>query len=144
MYVPNAGRTRIAYRRTRRVRTCVGDRVGLSGRPTGRPDMPRSVARRAERTGPYLENCRMSLPSGIITFLFTDVEGSTKLWEKYPVAMRAVLARHDALLHTILKQHGGHVFKTVGDSFYAAFSVATDAVNAAIATQIALLQEDWT
>jgi class 3 adenylate cyclase len=52
-----------------------------------------------------------------LTFLFTDVEGSTSLWEKNPKAMSEALVRHDEILRTAIEAHDGHVFKTVGDAF---------------------------
>ncbi|MDP9370306.1 MAG: hypothetical protein M3Q03_18880 [Chloroflexota bacterium] len=61
------------------------------------------------------------LPVSAVTFLFTDVEGSTKRWEHHPEAMGAAIARHDALLRGAVEAHGGHVFKTVGDAVCAAF-----------------------
>jgi predicted ATPase/class 3 adenylate cyclase len=79
-----------------------------------------------------------------VTFLFTDVEGSTRLWEAYPQAMRLALARHDALLRRVLAHHGGAVFKTVGDQFCAAFDTAPEAVAAARAAQRELVAQDWT
>ncbi len=81
--------------------------------------------------------------TGTFTFLFTDIEGSTGRWENYPEAMRAALARHDALLRGAIERRGGHVFKTVGDAFYAAFTVATDALDAALDAQRALAAEAW-
>jgi hypothetical protein len=83
------------------------------------------------------------LPSGTVTFLFTDVEGSTRLWEEYPEAMRPALARHDELLRAAVADHQGHVVKTTGDGFNAAFAMAADAVAAAIAAQLALSGESW-
>jgi LuxR family maltose regulon positive regulatory protein len=83
------------------------------------------------------------LPSGTVTFLFTDIEGSTQLWEQHPQAMPAVLARHDALLRQVVASHGGVVFKTVGDSLHAAFARAPAALGAALAAQRALQQEVW-
>ncbi len=59
------------------------------------------------------------LPTGTVTFLFTDIEGSTTRWEQHPEAMQAALARHDAILREAIEGHGGVVFKTVGDAFYA-------------------------
>jgi len=50
------------------------------------------------------------LPTGTVTFLFTDIEGSTRLWEEHPAAMRGALARHDALLRETIEARGGHVF----------------------------------
>ncbi len=78
-----------------------------------------------------------------VTFLFTDVEGSTGLWEAHPDAMRPALARHDVLLRRAVERSGGHVFKTVGDAFYAAFAVAGAALEAALAAQTSLCAEPW-
>ena len=83
------------------------------------------------------------LPSGTVTFLLTDVEGSTALWEEAPEAMRAALARHDALLRAAIVDHGGHVVKTTGDGFHAAFARGPDAAAAALAAQRRLLAEPW-
>jgi class 3 adenylate cyclase len=80
----------------------------------------------------------MSLPTGTVTFLFTDIEGSTRLWDRYPETMRQALARHDALMKEAIEKHHGHVFKTIGDAFCAAFATASDAVMAAVAAQKAL------
>jgi TolB-like protein/class 3 adenylate cyclase/Tfp pilus assembly protein PilF len=83
------------------------------------------------------------LPTGTVTLLFTDIEGSTRLWESQPVAMRAALARHDALVRHCIEDHRGHVFKTGGDAFCAAFHTAADAFAAALAAQRALHAEPW-
>jgi predicted ATPase/class 3 adenylate cyclase len=83
------------------------------------------------------------LPTGTVTFLFTDIEGSTRRWEQHPEAMRSALARHDALLRSVITAHDGVVFKMVGDAVYAAFDVAADAVAAALAAQRALAAENW-
>lgn len=83
------------------------------------------------------------LPTGTITFLFTDIEGSTRLWEEHPEAMRVALVRHDMLLREILEAHRGRVFKTMGDAFDAAFEDAAAAVAAAAAIQQALQAEHW-
>ncbi len=80
-----------------------------------------------------------SHPTGTVTFLFTDIEGSTQLWEQQPAAMRDALARHDQLMRQAIQSHAGYVFKTVGDAFYAAFSTAPDALGAALDAQRALL-----
>jgi len=86
-----------------------------------------------------------ALPTGTITFLFTDVEGSTRLWETHPAAMRLVMARHDALLTAVVEQHDGVVVRPrgEGDSLFAVFVRASDAVAAALAGQRALGAEDW-
>jgi predicted ATPase/class 3 adenylate cyclase len=81
--------------------------------------------------------------TGTITFLFTDVEGSTSLWERNPEAMSEALSRHDEILRTAIEAHDGHVFKTVGDAFHATFSAAPDALDAALEAQRALLREEW-
>jgi class 3 adenylate cyclase len=78
-------------------------------------------------------------PTGTVTFLFTDIEGSTKMWERDVTAMQAALARHDEILRNAIEEHGGYVFKTVGDAFCAAFPTAPDAVEAALVAQRALL-----
>jgi class 3 adenylate cyclase/DNA-binding SARP family transcriptional activator len=84
-----------------------------------------------------------AFPSGTLTFLFTDIEGSTRLWDQQPDAMRPVLAHHDSLLRQIIEGRGGHVFKTVGDQFCAAFATAPEALTAALAAQRALQTEPW-
>ena len=84
-----------------------------------------------------------ALPSGTITFLFTDIEGSTTRWKHQRVTMQVALAQHDAILRTAIEAHGGHVFKTVGDAFYAVFVTASDAVNAALRAQALLQRESW-
>ena len=82
-------------------------------------------------------------PTGTVTFLFTDIEGSTKLWESSPNAMRPALARHDQLLRQAIEDNGGYVFKTIGDAFCAAFPTAREAGQAALAAQVALVAEAW-
>lgn len=84
-----------------------------------------------------------NLPTGTVTFLFTDIEGSTKLWGQYPEAMKVSLARHDAILRSAIEAQGGYVFKTVGDAFCAAFEIAPDALSAALDAQRALYVESW-
>src|SRR6266498_798267 len=90
---------------------------------------------------PHLTGAR--LPEGTLTFCFTDIEGSTQLWEQHPEAMPQALARHDAILRQTIESHGGVVFKTVGDSVQAVFSTAPDALAAALACQQALQAEPW-
>lgn len=80
---------------------------------------------------------------GVLTFVFTDIAGSTRLWERVPEAMHKALARHDAILRTATGAHRGRVFKTVGDAFCCAFESPADGVRAAIAMQRALLAEPW-
>jgi len=84
-----------------------------------------------------------ALPTGTVTFLFTDIEGSTERWEAHREAMKAAVARHDALMRAAIEAHGGYVFKTVGDAFCAAFRTAPEAIRAAVEAQRALHQEDF-
>ena len=83
----------------------------------------------------------MNLPTGTVTFLFTDIEGSTKLWEQRPVAMRIALAQHDALLRQAIETNGGIVFKTIGDAFCAAFATAPNGLAAALTAQCSFAAE---
>ncbi|MBS1719441.1 MAG: tetratricopeptide repeat protein [Armatimonadetes bacterium] len=76
-------------------------------------------------------------------FLFSDIEGSTRLWELFPEAMQRALARHDELMREVLAAHGGDIFKTIGDAFCVRFQTARQAVEAAVAIQQALHAEDW-
>lgn len=84
------------------------------------------------------------LPTGTITFLFTDIEGSTALWDRHGEAMRPALARHDALLRAAVDSHGGHVIKTTGDGLHAVFARAADGLAATVVAQQQLLAEAWT
>ena len=81
---------------------------------------------------------RGELPSGTVTFLFTDVEGSTRLWVAEQRGMSASLAVHDTIVRTAIESMGGYVFSTAGDSFAAAFNRASDAVAAARKAQAEL------
>jgi len=76
-----------------------------------------------------------TLPTGTVTFLFTDIEGSTKLWDKHPEAMKAALAEHDSVLKEAIESNHGHIIKTTGDGVHAVFTTALDAINATINAQ---------
>jgi class 3 adenylate cyclase/biopolymer transport protein ExbB/TolQ len=76
-----------------------------------------------------------NLPTGTVTFLFTDIEGSTKLWEQHPEAMKAALAKHDSILKETVESNHGYLIKTTGDGVHAVFTTALDAINAAVASQ---------
>src|SRR6266545_5172061 len=82
-------------------------------------------------------------PSGTVTFLFTDIEGSTKLAQEHPKEMPELLARHDAILNQSIEAHHGFVFRIVGDSFSAAFHTAREALDAALEAQRKLQREAW-
>jgi class 3 adenylate cyclase len=83
------------------------------------------------------------LPSGNVTFLFTDIEGSTRLWERDSNVMTRALARHNEILDRAIAEHEGVHFKTIGDAFQAAFSNASAGVAAAVTAQRALSAEPW-
>jgi len=78
-----------------------------------------------------------------MTFLFTDVEGSTRLWDQNPRAMRSALARHDVILRSAIAGSDGSIVKSTGDGLMAVFAVPLAAVTAGIAAQRALLAEPW-
>jgi predicted ATPase/class 3 adenylate cyclase len=82
-------------------------------------------------------------PTGTVTFLFSDIEGSTQRWEQHRVAMQAAVARHEQLMADAIKRHGGYVFKMIGDAFCVAFATAPAAVAAAVDAQLALAREDF-
>jgi class 3 adenylate cyclase len=84
-----------------------------------------------------------AVPSGVVTFLFTDVEGSTRLWAEDRDTMSASLEAHDHILRAAFGSRGGYVFTTAGDSFAVAFSRASDAVAAALQAQEALAETEW-
>ncbi len=83
------------------------------------------------------------LPTGTVTFLFTDIEGSTRLWEKQHAAMQLALAQHDAILRNAIEANNGWLFKTTGDGAHAAFALAADALTAGLAAQRALTVHAW-
>ena len=86
---------------------------------------------------------QIQFPSGTVTFLFTDIEGSTRLAQEYPDEMPALLARHNTILHQSIESHDGFVFRIVGDSFSAAFDTARAALSAALDAQRELQSEAW-
>ena len=111
---------------------------------------PKAVSKRAVEAGRPCEGTLMpddasrgSLPSGTVTFLFTDIEGSTSRWENATRAMARSAPRHDAIVRRAVTRHRGSVFKTVGDEFCCAFSSAADAAAAAEAIQRGLAAEDF-
>ena len=85
------------------------------------------------------------LPGGTVTFLFTDIEGSTALWERDRTAMRAAVNQHLALLRDAIAAHGGVAFKTVGVAVHAGFATAPPALEAAAPEEawIPPVEEEW-
>lgn len=98
---------------------------------------PRPAAAAEERTAPA------GRPTGTVTFLFTDIEGSTRLWQQFPRAMPEAFARQEAIFRAAVAAHGGYVYKMIGDAFQAAFSLAPAALAAAVAAQRALFAAPW-
>ena len=84
-----------------------------------------------------------NLPTGTVTLLFTDIEGSTRLWSEHREVMRDAVERHDDILRTAIEDSGGFVFATGGDAFSAAFQTAQNALAAAVEAQLVLNGEDW-
>src|SRR5262245_43773433 len=85
----------------------------------------------------------VELPTGTVTFLFTDLEGSTRLWDEHPDHMKDALARHDVILRGAVEAHRGAVVKTTGDGIHAVFATAQDAVAGAVEAQRGLVSESW-
>src|SRR5579864_5768763 len=85
-----------------------------------------------------------SLPTGTVTFLFTDIEGSARRWEQYRDAMKTAVARHEQIMAKTIARHAGYIFKTLGDALCVAFPNAPDALSAAVESQLALTKEDFT
>ena len=111
-------------------------------REAGRVRPPGSLTSRATFGRGILGDVAES-PTGTVTFLFTDVEGSTAAWEQHPDAMRAALVAHDELLRSTISTHGGYVFSTGGDGFAVAFARAEHAIRVAVESQAALARASW-
>src|SRR5688500_17947382 len=83
------------------------------------------------------------LPSGVVTLVFTDIEGHSELWERYRAAFHSTLVEHNRLVRVAITRWGGVEIKTEGDSFFIVFHRASDAVQFAVDVQRTLLQHDW-
>ena len=90
-----------------------------------------------------LRSLPRTYPSGTVAFAFTDIEGSTQRWERDRSAMQEAVRRHDALMRAAIEAHDGHVFKTIGDAFCAAFARPQDAVAAMLGAQQTLAAQDF-
>ncbi len=83
------------------------------------------------------------IPEGTVTFLFTDIEGSTRLVQRFPDAHESILERHNSILTQSIEKNRGFIFKKLGDAFYASFESASDAVRAAAQAQTSMHYESW-
>ena len=106
----------------------------------GAGDLPSMTASAA--SGPPTTVSRASA-DGVVTFLFTDIEGSTSLWEQHPSLMAATVERHDRMISNIVATEGGAVFQTVGDAVHAVFASPVAAVQAALSVQANIADADW-
>lgn len=86
---------------------------------------------------------QIALPTGTVTFLFTDVESSTHLWETHPDLMKDALARHDRVVRGTIEEYSGSVFTTAGDAFCASYTSPHQAIEAAVTGQRRLAAEEW-
>jgi DNA-binding SARP family transcriptional activator/tetratricopeptide (TPR) repeat protein len=104
-----------------------------------RPELDREASQQSSQTGTE------TLPSGVVTFMLSDIVASTSLWEQNPNAMAKAVARHDVLIRGAVAAHGGTVLKArgEGDSTFSVFTRATDALAAAWSAQRALVSEAW-
>jgi predicted ATPase/class 3 adenylate cyclase len=130
-------------RPSRQIAERLADSLGV---PTGQREIFLETARGLRSVDQLLlarEPASPSLPSGTVTFLFTDIEGSTLLSQIQPEAMKPALARHHIILRTAIESNSGRVFQIVGDSFSAAFDNALNALNAALDGQRRLRDEPW-
>jgi len=82
-------------------------------------------------------------PTGTVTFLFTDIEGSTTLWEQHHDSMERAHKRQEQIIRDAVARHNGYTYKMIGDAFQIAFATATHAITAALDAQRALHKEDW-
>jgi predicted ATPase/class 3 adenylate cyclase len=119
------------------------DRQAVSAGELGGSEAATSVVDRAVLTPSAFEPKSTPHPVGTVTLLFTDIEGSTRLWEEHPAKMRVALARNDELISQVIERHHGYVFKTIGGAFCAAFSMPSDGLNAALDAQHVLAAEPW-
>jgi predicted ATPase/DNA-binding SARP family transcriptional activator len=137
------GRQAEALRAYQRLRRLLGEELGID--PSRElVELEASMVRQdpalAQSEGAPRADARSS---GTLTFLFTDLETSTRLWEEHGAAMPAALARHDAILRAAVEHHDGRVVKTTGDGTFAVFTDAASAVRAAIEAQRMLAEEPW-
>jgi class 3 adenylate cyclase/WD40 repeat protein len=132
-----AGRQSEALRAYQKTRLYLAEEMGIDPSPA-----LQSLEQRILDHDPTLE-AETGARVQTVAFLFTDIEGSTMLWELHPGEMPEVLARHDRILNQAVEQAGGRVFNQAGDGVCAAFSTVGEAVTAARSAQEALAEADW-
>jgi predicted ATPase/DNA-binding SARP family transcriptional activator len=136
------GRQADALHAFRRLRRHLNDELGIEPSPELQ-ELEARMLRQEAMTAPSPPT--KSLPTGVVTFLLTDVVGSTRLWENAPAAMADAISRHEELLRTLVEGRNGVMIKSrgEGDSTFSVFQRATDAVAAALDAQAALGSEQW-
>jgi len=102
-----------------------------------------SLESRLKRYQFVKDSVEMKAPTGHVILMFTDVQGSTQLWESDAGLASEVISMHNGVIRKVLEEHHGYEVKTEGDSFMVAFSKVKDAVECAIAIQLALLEAKW-
>jgi predicted ATPase/class 3 adenylate cyclase/DNA-binding winged helix-turn-helix (wHTH) protein len=141
-----AGRPVESLRAYDEFRRRLTDEVGVVPSP-GLQELNDDIVRQHPNVGwaasPTKDPDTAHLPSGTVSFLFTDVEDSTRLWDESPDVMSHAMPRHDELLRDAVESHDGFIVKNAGDGFHAVFATAHDAVTAAVAAQRGLLADDW-
>ena len=141
-----AGRPVESLRAYDEFRRFLADEVGVVPSP-GLQELNDDIVRQhpdASWTGsPTKDAGTAGLPSGTLTFLFTEVQDAPRLWDEYPDVMHNAMARHDELFRDAVTSHDGFVLRTTGDGFHAVFATAHDAVTGAVAAQTELLADDW-
>ena len=139
-----AGRPVESLRAYEAFRRRLGDELGVIPSP-GLQELNDDIVRQHPDVSwagsPTKDSDAADLPSGTVTFLFTDIEGSTRLWDEVPDAMRPAVARHEELLRDAVAAHDGHVVKSTGDGIHVVFETARDGLDAAVAAQQALVAE---
>jgi predicted ATPase/class 3 adenylate cyclase len=141
-----AGRQAEALRAFQKLRAHLGDELGIAPSPELVALEEAIVLQKPEldwQPERVTSSAAHDLPTGTVTFLFTDIESSTRLWDEHPETMQDALARHDAILRDTIEAHRGQVVKSMGDGMVAVFGEAGDALGAAVAAQRALSEELW-
>ncbi len=143
-----SGRQAEALRAYQQLREHLGEELGLEPSPE-LADLESAILRHdpallLERT-PSVRAAASDLPTGVVTFLLTDIEGSTAMWEQHPAEMSEALARHDEIIQAAVTGHGGRLVKAQGegDSTFSVFTAVSNAATAALAAQRGIAEAAW-